>query len=510
MTRHRPVSGYGSPLIAALLVLLVLSHVASAYSEGDIDYNYAGTETMYKNDTYELGSYTIEIVDFAVASGMVFLNVSCGNESIDAILCNGTKCNESNELVYDDEIKLEVIEVSGDPQLWINEIGMPHAEIEFYERRIPELTVSISAYKEAYSPHMPDIPVTIEIRNRGDIEIEDVEVMIDTGGLRVLDRGFDTEIAGGRVRATFENITDGDEESIHLRFAVPHLPDVRSFTITVNVTGNDIKDLRYTDSDSCTLLVLPESGLEIGKRVNSPVNVSKAANVRISIANTGITDIDSITLSDILPGSFESPTTPVWHFSLESGKEISYSYNLFCGVPGEHELPEAIANFSFEGHDYSISSNSPALTVEGSFVKLTKTVDPVIVEEGGSARVTLAAENTGNMPAKVRIEDKLPDNVNFVEGGMIIDTVIAANETVDVTYTISAGEVGMVQFPMPLVSGISNISAMPAILIVNQSEITTATPFSPEEVLREIPGFEGLFMIAIMIVCAMCMRLRYI
>jgi len=474
-----------------------MSPAASTYSEDNIEWNYAGTETMYKNDTYELGSYLIKIVDFAVASGMVFLNISCGNESIDAILCNGTKCDEPDELVYDDEIKLKVTEVSGDPQLWINEIGKPHAEIEFCERRIPELTVSISSYKEEYPPYMPDIPVTIEIKNRGDIGIEDVEVMIDIGGLSVLDRGFNTEIAGGRVRATFENITDGDKESIHLRFVVPHLPDVRSFTITANVSGNDIKDVRYTDSDSCTVLVLPESGLEIGKRINSPANVSKAVNVRISIANTGITDIDSITLSDTLPGSFESSTTPVWHFSLESGKEISYSYNIFCGVPGEYELPEAIANFSFEGHNYSISSNSPALTVEGSFVKLTKTVNPVIVEEGGSAIVTLAAENTGNMPAKVRIEDKLPDNVNFVDGGMIIDTVIAANETVDVTYTISAGEVGMVQFPQPLVSGISNISVMPAMLIVNQSEITTATPFSPEDVLREIPGFKGLFMIAI-------------
>ncbi|MEA1894624.1 MAG: hypothetical protein U9N36_05385 [Euryarchaeota archaeon] len=484
-------------MIAALLVLLVLSHVASAYSEDDIDYNYAGTETMYKNDTYELGNYLIRTIDFSVATGMVFLNISCGNESTDAILCNGTACNESNELVYDDEIKIEVTEVSGDPQLWIGEISNPHAEIEFYERRIPELAVSISSYKEEHSPHMPDIPVTIEIKNRGDIEIEDVEVMIDTGGLSVLDRGFDTDIAGGRVRATYENITDGDTESIYLRFVVPHLPDVRSFTITANATGTDIKDVIYTGSDSCTVLVLPESGLEIEKWVNSHVNVSKAVNVRISVINTGITDIDSITLSDKLPDSFESSTTPVWNFSLESGEEISYSYNIFCGVPGEYELPEAITNFSFEGHDYSISSNSPALTVEGSFVKLTKTVDPVIVEEGGSARVTLAAENTGNMPAKVRIEDKLPDNVDFVEGGMIIDMVIAANETVDVTYTISAGEVGIVQFPPPLVSGISNISAMPAILIVNQSEITTATPFSPEDVLRELPGFEGLFMIAI-------------
>jgi len=508
VTCHRPVFECGSPLIAALLILLVLSHVASAYREDDIKWNYAGAETMYMNDTYELGSYLIKTVDFAVASGMVFLNISCGNESIDAILCNGTKCNESNELVYDDEIKLKVTEVSGDPQLWLNEIGTPHAEIEFYERRIPELAVSISSYKEAYSTHMPDIPITIEIKNRGDIEIEDVEVMIDTGGLKVLDRGFNTEIAGGRVKATFENITDGDKESIHLRFVVPHLPDVRSFTITANVTGNDIKDVRYTDSDSCTVLVLPESGLEILKRVNSPVNVSKATNVRISVINTGITDIDSITLSDVLPDSFESSTTPVWYFSLESGKEISYSYNIFCGVPGKYELPAAIANFSFEGHDYSISSNSPALTVEGSFVKLTKTVDPVIVEEGGSARVTLAAENTGNMPAKVRIEDKLPENVSFVDGGMIIDTVIAANETVDVTYTIQVGDVGMVQFPPPLVSGISNISAMPTILIVNQSEITTATPFSPEDVLMEIPGFKGLFMIAI--VYMVYLRSRYV
>ncbi len=148
------------------------------------------------------------------------------------------------------------------------------------------------------------------------------------------------------MRATFENITDGDKESIRLRFVVPHLSDARSFTITADVTGNDIKDVKYTDSDSCTVLVLPESGLEITKRVNSPVNVSKSANVRISVINTGITDIDSITLSDILPGSFESSTTPVWHFSLKSGKEISYSYNIFCGVPGEYELPEAIANFS--------------------------------------------------------------------------------------------------------------------------------------------------------------------
>ncbi len=68
----------------------------------------------------------------------------------------------------------------------------------------------------------------------------------------------------------------------------------------------------------------------------------------------------------------------------------------------------------------------------------------------------------------------------------------------------------MVQFPPPLVSGISNISAMPAILIVNQSEITAATPFSPEDVLREIPGFKGLFMVVIMIICVMCLRLRYI
>ncbi|HIE31096.1 MAG TPA: DUF11 domain-containing protein, partial [Methanosarcinales archaeon] len=431
MTRQRPVFGCEVSLIAALVLLMVLSHVAAAYSEDDIEWNYAGAETMHKNDTHELGSYLIKIVDFAASSGLVFLNVSCGNRSIDVILCNGTKCNELDELVYDDEIKIRVTEVSGDPQLWIDEADKPHAEIEFYERRIPELTVSISSYKEEYPPYMPDIPVKVEIRNRGDTEIEDVEVVIDTGGLLLLDRDFNTRIEDGQVRATFENITDGDKESIRLRFVVPHLPDLRPFTITANVTGNDIKDVRYADSVPYTVLVLPECGLEIEKSVESPVNVSEPANVEISIANNGITDIDSITLSDTLPdGSpFEPSIEPLWKFSLESGKEIRYSYGIRCKMPDEYELSPAIANFSFKGRDHSFSSNSPALTVEGSFVRLSKTVDPVIVEAGSSARVILTAENTGNMPAKVRIEDKLPDNVNFVKGGMIIDTVIAANET---------------------------------------------------------------------------------
>ncbi|MFQ6120104.1 MAG: hypothetical protein ACE5KE_09485 [Methanosarcinales archaeon] len=467
-------------LLALAEILLLIIPIASAYSKEDIEWKYVGSATLYKGETYTSGDYIVEAADFDIKKGLVFLNLKKGNLTL-----NKSILNVSGEIRYNDEVKVIITELSGDPVAWVGDLDKPHVEIEFYVREKPSLSIKIKTYKEEYDPSAQYIYLTIELENNGGADLEDVKVNIDTGGLYVIE---------GFIQNYFKVIEASDSETIRLKLKIPYLMEKKSFKILVNASGVDIKKVAYSAKNSKTIPILPVWKLQIQKNITNPINVNSSARVDLKIKNTGLIDINSIELIDTIPKDFKlenmaekNNKTILWNLNLTPNEEKHYSYFLKPLKIGFHNLPSAKAYWSRDGKHYSAESNELSIIVNGSYVILTKTVSPTIVELGDVITVTLSVHNTGNAPAKIRVEDKLPLNTELINGSTIMDQILKANETSQVDYTLKMQSLGRIKFPKPQKAlGIADLENMAVVLVVNKTAPKpTPTLLSPEAVIKE-------------------------
>jgi len=356
--------------------------------------------------------------------------------------------------------------------------------------------------------------VKIEIGTGGDtatVDINDGATHDPIPTLDVKGTGSDR-----KVYAPAENV-DESGKSVYARLHVPTgIDDAEgeSFTITANVTGFDEKGVRYTESASTEIIVLPRFDLAVRKTVNSHISMDDTVWVRIEVENTGIQDLE-VRLNDTVPSGFRlcGNETPGWAFNIAPSGSSMFSYYIKPERPGVFEVPGATAEFVMGGNNISVVSNAPEITVDGVCIIINKTAHPEQIREGETVTVTLSVRNAGNTDATIELADVLPPGAELVSGNMTIRTVLAANQTNETAYVITLATPGIMTLGSPMISlsgsgyCYTSPTDAPVILVTgstgaDQSMSPTPTPTEPTLAVHTSPrSVDVPFYETVLVVC---------
>ncbi|MEA1966143.1 MAG: hypothetical protein U9N05_02530 [Euryarchaeota archaeon] len=242
-----------------------------------------------------------------------------------------------------------------------------------------------------------------------------------------------------------------DELTYTVYFKTPSIPKRTEYAVWVNLTYEDLKGKtrQFTDN-STTIEILPV--LEVKKAIGTgdyAIVAEEAAEaytsevtyvihenyepyVFLTVINWGDYEIPSIRLSDAPNGTWHRTATtdfnkwdcalPAdmlripemgqdqwdWDFSLEPGKVMTCAYPVSLLKPGTYKLGNAAVNWTENGYEYGVISYSQQVKVHGPYIVVTKTVDPAIVEQNGTAKIVVRVKNDGDRPASVKIADQIP------------------------------------------------------------------------------------------------------
>ena len=273
------------------------------------------------------------------------------------------------------------------------------------------------------------------------------------------------------------------EVTYTVHFKVPSLPDRTKYEITIDLTYEDFKERKYQYTDNSTYIeVLPV--IEVKKSIGTEdyaVVASEAAKpytgettyviyadcepyIFFTVINWGNYTIPSLTLFDSPADTWHKPATtdfdvwkcalPAdmlkvpemesdrwrWNFSLEPGGVMTCAYPVSLLKPGTYKLGSATVNWTEGGYNYSMVSHPQPVQVHGPYIEVTKTVDPALVTQNDTAKVTVSVKNTGDRAASITIMDQLPlESVLVskpVSRGMVIDE---GNETFFLKRVLKSG-----------------------------------------------------------------------
>ena len=452
-------------LICAALVALTpaLVQTASALTANDSDYwTDVGSAALYMGDTYEVSGYTVKFVDYQPETDQVYISLWRGDDLLNESVLNAScvvnkatygDCDWLDKegccdcFNWNDEVTIEIYNETGDspesrnPTDWEN----PLINIEFWERAKPEISLEIETNCEAYTARDSEIRTTVTIENDGenDADLKHVDITIDPGDLQAIDD----------LTRHYTNIPVDEEETFHTKLRVPSwVSDLEgeAFEIVIRATGFDEKGVKYNESASTEVLVLPRFDLTVRKTVNSHISMDQTVWVRIDLENIGKEDLE-IELNDTVPDGFRlcGNESPSWWFNIVPSERVRFSYHIEPVRPGVFEIPGVEAKFVIAGKNVRVWSSSRTITVDGAYIIMNKTAYPTKVSPGDPVTVTLNVRNTGNADAVIDLTDVIPPGASLISGTTTLHATLSGNRTSEIRYTINFSVPGNVTLASP-------------------------------------------------------------
>ncbi|MCZ7406048.1 MAG: hypothetical protein O8C67_14120 [Candidatus Methanoperedens sp.] len=505
---------------AALIIIFLFTGMASAYSPGDIEWAPAVSGTLYKGTTLTSGQYMVKAVQFPSAvpglkdihgnivpetdvDPAVFLEIYKNGTLIKQFILN---LQTGPFIDPDYEVKVSATGfTAGNAKEWVYEYYNPSATISIQTRGLPKIEVSVATDKATYTSYEDNIiTATVTVKNSGTARAKNVDVNLDTGGLKL--RGGDSS----QLHQYYNNMETGTSQSFSVILLVPQLIDQISYVLSANATGIDVKDLRYKAvTGSITIPVSPKQNyFTISKAVSKDrIYLSETINVRITVANSGMYDIYNLGVNDSMNENFElrSNSSFQWNIPvLKPGQEWGTTYSIKpreTNING-FSLPAASAQFTVNNKPYSSSSKTPSVIVNGPKIILKKTVNKTVVNISEDVTVNLSINNVGNIATKVAVTDSLPDGVSLVNGTISLANIsLELNTPVIFNYTIRMKKEGEIVLP-PAVANFSdieyrgttkasNISNRPVITVIDNSKITPVPTGTALQGNTTAPAIQG-------------------
>ncbi|MCD4808827.1 MAG: hypothetical protein K8R17_02905, partial [Methanosarcinales archaeon] len=356
------------------------------------------SDKLYWGETFDNDIYTVEAYDFPrtdikgqIGTPYVGVNLYENGELVysDSMLVN-------DQFKYGGEARVTVVELMPSSDIhWQDDTYEPWAKIEIALRGLPELDIDVETEKgddkDTFQLTNSKIPVTINIKNKGDAPLEDVDIYIDTDGLEFYSFGTST-----KTHHTEDIIEDGASiTQISFELEIPsHMKDTE-YNISVNVTGIDQKDEMHNFTDGKEITVL--NMINITKTTKSEIFMTDTAFVQLIIKNDGAYAVNNIELRDSIPNYFELVgSSPLqWNFNMAPGQNRDFKYTIKPIKPDMdgYDLPAADATWEVGGIEYDQTCTKPEIIVHGSKILLEKTVSPTQVERNENVTVTITATN---------------------------------------------------------------------------------------------------------------------
>lgn len=496
-------------ILALIIIFSLANHSSAAYSPNDIEWASAVSGTVTKvNPVLTNGNYTVKALEFSSpvpgvkdikgnivpetdVEPMVMVDIYRDNVLIKEKLILSLQ----SEAYIDKDYEVKVFATSfplRNAKEWVLEFYNPSATISIQLRALPVIEVSVTTDKSVYTSYVDQIiTAKVTVKNTGDAFAKNVNVNLDLGELKL--RGGDSS----QLHQYYNRIEKDISQSYEVILVVPQLLDEKIYNLTADANGMDVKEKAYkADTEKLPVTVSPKQNyFSISKSMRDRMYLQNIATVTVKVGNNGMLDVYNIHVNDSLNEKFElrSNTTLQWDIPvLHPGQEWGTTYSV---KPLEAKLegfsvPPASAGFTVNKKQYSVSSDTITVVVNGPKVQMNKTVDRYIVNLSEDVNVTVTINNTGNIGTRIEVKDILPVGVSLIRYPSNITTWSGTDSTitytnysekdsaVSLTYTMKMLKEGEIRLP-PAIANYTDIEYRGTTRAVLSSEQPVITVIDP-------------------------------
>ncbi|VVB95592.1 Uncharacterised protein [uncultured archaeon] len=488
---------------AVLILIFYLAGLASGatFSPNDIEWAAEVSANLGKGGTLTNGDYMVKAVEFpAPVQGLKDINGNWVPETeVDpmvyieiyrkGVLLREFVLTPQTEPYIDPDYEVKVSGksyMSRTAKEWILQFYSPSATVSVQTRAKPKLEVTIATDKGAYTSYSDKaMTATVTVKNTGEAFLKNVDVRLDIGDLKLRGGSID------QLHQFYYRMDKGTSQSFEVILVVPELLDQKSYTLSAQAKGYEVKDAEYNASAVLnTVTVSPKQNyFTISKAIKDNMYLQNAATVRITIGNGGMYDIHDIYVNDSMNENFElTANTSFQHYIavLKPGGEWGTTYSikaLSASLTG-FQIPPSTAQFTVNNKQYSVSSAVTTVVVNGPKIILNKTVDKPAVNISEDVTVTVTIKNEGNIGTKFEARDELPEGVSLVSGITSLTNSSEPNTIQGFSYIIRMNKDGEIQLPAVVANytgveyrGITKArisSGMPVINVTDPSKIPPA------------------------------------
>jgi hypothetical protein len=351
-------------------------------------------KTMLKwGDKYTIDNYTFELDNFSTDS----VNLTISGKGV--VVSRAFLKDEIKDL-GSDSLRAVVRDM--------NRTGF--VELEFFTPRVSGIKAEISTEKDEY---YPDERINVTI-NMISADIQNILWV-------VLESNNPSGIYPGRFSMTQMTGTKSFQSQI-LQF-----PPNSTITIRARIETRDYYDKTEVSMVTKDIFITPVVAL---KKIAPEDTDEENVPVQLYVYNSG-TSNKSIHIHDSIPKELGRKEMD-WDIELGPKKSTNLTYNIIPQNPGLYLLSPAIANWDGQ----STISKKVNMTVHMPRISMTK----ISEISNNRTEVKVAIINTGDRPAKVEANDKVPDGYLIISGDTKWSGKLEESEKITIRYTLS-GEI---------------------------------------------------------------------
>jgi len=453
-------------ILVIFLFLLTGISKAADFNKNEIEWDNRTQGTLYRGESFSSDQYAVRAVQFfgpvpgiknlqgnIVPDPDFIVNPSVNLEIYkNGVFITETILNMSGPYIDPDyEYRVSVIEFPiRSSREWVYEYYKPWAKIIIEKRAKPELEVRIITEKDPYTSYSDSkIHARVNIINKGGAFVKNVDVNLNIGELKLASNDL------RELHKSFQRIDRHAVGGYDVIMYIPELTEDRTYLLSADVKGYDVKGLEYTTSNSSNVTVKTEFEhyFRLSKSAKDRIYLGDNDVVKIIASNAGVYDIYNITIKDSINENFEleQNSTLEWNIpQLKPGQDWETTYRIMplrTDING-FKIPEAIAKITVNDRPYKVTSEEPNIIVNGPIILLNKTVDKEFAYINEDVMVTVSINNIGNIPTRVEVKDMIPEGVRIVSGETSLGAIfLELNEPRGFSYIIRRDTEAEIQLP---------------------------------------------------------------
>ncbi|NJD53219.1 MAG: hypothetical protein FIB07_10165 [Candidatus Methanoperedens sp.] len=354
----------------------------------------SGRMTLKWADIYSFEDYSIGIE--AIGKNSVNLTVSNKKTvNTDVFTKNGSKNYDNLRIVVRD----------------INRTGF--IDIELFKYKIPTIKAEIITDKDEY---FSDENISILINITADETLNIAGLSLDSKSPIT----FEPDL--------FTGVNINGTKSFKSR--INKLPPDLKLTINAKIEGRDYFNNTYISTQSKEVSVAPY--ISIIKRVPEETDDEKVL-VELLVYNSGPNRTFVRIHDNVTEDSLENQRD--WRIEVEPKKSANVSYYIAPSKPGVYQLTSATAQWDRE----KSTSKNVNMTVHMPYINLVKKA----LNNDGLTDVELEITNSGDRPAIVTVNDKIPDGFPLESGSTTWSGFVDAGKSASFKYSLKGNVISL-------------------------------------------------------------------
>lgn len=304
----------GTALCALMACALVVCIIGPCSAERTVQWTAPQTAALHWGDSHFRGAYELVCVNLPKINetgkvGERFVGLDLYDKGT---LKERLVLTEGEAYVYDNELRITVLEIHAPEKTFESEVYDPYALVRTELRGHPAISITLSTDRRSYTPPRGPAPesekrivLTVKVKNSGRADLYACHIDVNTDGLAVLSGQTSLDV----------DVLPMEKEVVHtLVLALPYPKTLnesittRHFTVSASARGEGLKGRVYSANASHIIDVLPmwtPNDVRFTKRCYPTwVRLNDTVGVRVYIENDGMYPIEA-RVRDTLPKGME-------------------------------------------------------------------------------------------------------------------------------------------------------------------------------------------------------------